>query len=222
MKKVPNVNLMVSIVCAVVLTQVTVWAQQAGQVRGGKEEQVKISRFPPPGKTAMVRTPEFNVGVNNVQPRVTRKPREWALFEIKYETSAKWTDELLFQYHVITKGKDEDGKSDIYSYYNTSVRYIDIPKGTHMSSVALPPSLVERYGEPIAVALEVTSKDGSLMDSQALAVGINLPKEWWRDSSVMDKLDAAGKPFLVRRGGLLERSKTPFALVNIDDYEVVQ
>jgi hypothetical protein len=27
---------------------------------------------------------------------------------------------------------------------------------------------------------------------------------------------------LVRRPGLLERSKTPFALVNPDDYEVVQ
>ena len=198
--------------------------QAAGPAAAGaaSEGQVKITRFPPPGKTAMVRTPEFNFSVNNTQPRVNRKQREWALFEIRYETSAKWMDELKFDFHVMTKGKAEDGKADAYSYYTASVRYIDIPKGEHMSCVALPPSLVERYGEPIALALEVTGKEGTVLASEALATGIQLPKEWWRDSTVMDKRDAAGAPFLVRRTGLLERSKTPFALINPDDYEVVQ
>ena len=185
------------------------------------EETVKISRFPPPGKTAMVKTPEFQFSVNNTQPRVSRRQREWALFEIKYETSAKWTDELTFVYHVMTKGRDDDNK-DIFSYYTATVKYIDIPKGDHMSCVALPPSLVERYGEPVALALEVTGKDGTVMATEALATGIQLPKEWWRDTNVMDKRDAAGNPFLVQRPGLLERSKTPFALINTDDYEVVQ
>ena len=92
-----------------------------------KEETVRITRFPPPGKTAMVRTPEFNYSVNNVQPRVSRRPREWALFEVKYDTSAKWTDELTFIYHVMTKGRDDDNK-DIYSYYTATVKYIDIRK----------------------------------------------------------------------------------------------
>jgi hypothetical protein len=187
----------------------------------GSEDQVKITRFPPPGKTAMIRTPEFNYSVNNIQPRVSRKQREWALFEVKYETSSKWTDELKFDYHVMTKGKSEDGK-DAYSYYTTNVRYIDIPKGDHMSCVALPPSLVERFGEPIALALEITGKDGAVLASEMLSTGIQLPKEWWRDSGVMDKRDAAGNPFLTRRTGLVDRSKTPFALINPDDYEVVQ
>jgi hypothetical protein len=208
-----------------------VWAQTrrqgqptavpAGGAKGEKEDQVRITRFPPPGKTAIVKTPEFNFSVNNAQPRVSRKQREWALLEVKYETASKWTDELKFDYHVMTKGRNDEGK-DAYSYYTASVRYIDIPKGDHMSCVALPPSLVERYGEPIALALEVTGKDGTVLASEALATGIQLPKEWWRDSSVMDKRDAAGNPFLIRRSGLLERSKTPFALINPDDYEVVQ
>lgn len=222
MTKSHSIQLFVSLFLVAVCVQLPVWAQGAGGQARGTEEQARITRFPPPGKTAMVRTPEFNVGVNNIQPRVTRRPREWALFEIKYDTSAKWTDELLFQYHLITKGKSEEGKGDTYSYYNASVRYINIPKGTHMSSVALPPSLVERYGEPVAVALEITAKDGTVLDSQSATVGINLPKEWWRDTNVMDKVDQQGNPFLARRVGLLERSKTPFALVNIDDYEVVQ
>lgn len=180
-----------------------------------KAETVKISRMPPPGKTSMVRTPEFNYNVQNTMPRVTRKPREWALFEVKYETSAKWMDELKFDYHVMTKGKNEEGK-EAYSYYTTSIRYVDIPKGDHMSSVAIPPSLAERYGEPVAVALEITGKDGTVLASESPAGGMALPKEWWKDSKVLDN------PNVTRRTGMIDRSKTPFALVNPDDYEVVQ
>lgn len=212
---------------ALLLAAEPVWAQarRVGQPTasptGEKETQIKISRFPPPNRTAMVKTPEFTYSANNLQPKVTRKQREWALLEVKYETMSKWTDELKFDYHIMTKGKDEDNK-EVYSYYTTIIRYIDIPKGTHMSCVALPPSLVERFGEPIALALEVTGKEGTVLASEALATGIQLPKEWWRDSSVMDKRDAAGNPFLSRRSGLVDRSKTPFALINSDDYEVVQ
>ncbi|HRT30154.1 MAG TPA: hypothetical protein P5527_10200 [Kiritimatiellia bacterium] len=202
------------------------WQQRAAASKATvakKEETVKIARLPPPGKTAMVRTPEFQYSVNNTQPRVNRRPREWALFEVKYETSAKWTDELTFIYHIMTKGRDDDNK-DIYSYYTTTIKYIDIPKGDHMSCVALPPSLVERYGEPVAIALEISGKDGTVMASESLSAGIQFqkPKEWWRDTSVMDARDKEGNPVLIRRPGLLERSKTPFALVNPDDYEVVQ
>jgi hypothetical protein len=84
-----------------------------------------------------------------------------------------------------------------------------------MSCVALPPSQVERHGEPVAVALEITNKEGKVMDSKSEST-IPLPKEWWKDSKVLD--NAA----LTRRTGLLDRSKTPFALINADDYEVVQ
>ncbi len=188
----------------------------AGQpaARGDKRDAVQISRMPPPNKTAMVRTPEFNVNVQNTMPKVTRKPREWALFEVKYESDAKWMDELSFSYHVMTKGKNDEGK-DAFSYYTLTLRYIDVPKGEHMSCVAIPPSLVERHGEPVAVALEITNKDGKVLDSKSESI-IPLPKEWWKDSKVLDN------PQLTRRNGMVDRSKTPFALINADDYEVVQ
>ena len=190
----------------------------AAAVRGGggeKEAKVAIRRMPPPGKTAMVRTPEFNVNVQNTMPKVSKKPREWALFEVKYETDAKWTDELAFNYFVMTKGKNDEGK-DAFSFYTATIRYIDVPKGEHMSCVAIPPSLIERYGEPVALALEVTGKDGTVLASESPAGGMPMPKEWWKDSKVLDN------PSVARRTGLVDRSKTPFALVNADDYEVVQ
>jgi len=188
---------------------------QPGGVRGGGgSNKVTIERIPPPNKTSLVRTPEYSVNVQNTMPRVTKKPREWALFEIKYETEAKWIDELAFNYHVMTKGKNDEGK-DVFSYYTTTLRYIDIPKGSHMSCVAIPPSLVERHGEPVAVALEIVGKDGTVLDSKFETI-IPLPKEWWKDSKVLDN------PTLTRRNGLVDRMKTPFALINADDYEVVQ
>jgi len=193
-------------------------AAAGGMARAGGSEKVdavKIARMPPPGKTSMVRTPDFTYNVQNTMPRVTRKPREWALFEVKYETSSKWTDELKFDYHVMTRGRNEEGK-EVFSYYTTSIRYVDVPKGDHMSSVAIPPSLVERYGEPVAVALEITGKDGTVLASESPAGGLALPKEWWKDSKVLDN------PNVTHRNGLIDRSKTPFALVNPDDYEVVQ
>jgi hypothetical protein len=189
-------------------------AQPAGARGGEKAETVEIKRMPPPNKTAMVRTPEFNYNVQNTMPKVSKKPREWALFEVKYETSAKWMDELSFSYHVMTKGKNDEGK-DAFSYYTITLRYVDIPKGDHMSCVAISPSQVERYGEPVAVALEITSKEGKVLDSKSEAI-MALPKEWWKDSNVLDK------PQVTRRNGLMDRTKTPFALVNADDYEVVQ
>ena len=189
---------------------------QPGSVRGGGAGSTKvvIKRMPPPNKTAMVRTPEYTVTVQNTQPKTTKKPREWALFEVKYESDAKWTDELSFNYHVMTKGKNDEGK-EAFSYFTTTLRYIDISKGEHMSCVAIPPSLIERHGEPVAVALEIVGKDGTVLDSKFETI-IPLPKEWWKDSKVLDS------PNVTRRNGMVDRMKTPFALINADDYEVVQ
>ena len=193
------------------------WAQArpATPAAAQRGERVIIKRIPPPNKTAMVRTPEFNYNVQNTVPRTTRRPREWALFEVRYETEARWMDELTFNYHVMTKGRDDDNK-EVFSYYTATVRYIDIPKGDHMSCVALPPSLVERYGEPVAIALEVTGKDGSILASESQTLQNFGAQEWWKESKVLDN------PIVTRRTGLVDRSKTPFALINADDYEVVQ
>ena len=55
-----------------------------------------------------------------------------------------------------------------------------------------------------------------MLDSKAESLIPYTSKEWWKDSAVLDN------PSVTRRNGLVDRSKTPFALINIDDYEVVQ
>jgi len=68
----------------------------------------------------------------------------------------------------------------------------------------------------VALALEIVGKDGTVLASESKAM-IPFPSpEWWKDSQVLDNAKVK------RRQGLVDRSKTPFALVNADDYEVVQ
>ena len=91
----------------------------------------------------------------------------------------------------------------------------------------LPPSVLERFGEPAAVAVVITNKEGDILDGQnegaETVVGKKLAEKWWENSDqVMSAKDGKGTPLIARRQGLLDRSKTIFALVNPDDYEMVQ
>ena len=153
--------------------------------------------------------------------------------ETKYTTMAKWQDELTFNWHVLldaSKAKEKDPKNlpAQYSYYNTQVRYVDIKKGSHMASVCLPPSVLERFGEPCTISLIITNKEGDELafHTENMSGDVNQAGEkWWENDKFMNwqkKIKGEMKPMLERRQGLVDRSKTPFWLVNNADYELVQ
>jgi len=161
----------------------------------------------------MVRTPEFQTNMG--RSTRNRKPLEWALFEIEYETEPKWLDTLDFTYSVMTRKQGADGK-DAYNLFQLRVTYIDIQAGDHTSCVILAPNTLARFGEPVAIAVEVYQGE-TLLDSRSEVSDKKLPDaDWWKDPRIVDS------PIVTRREGLLERSKTPFALINMDDYEVVK
>ena len=152
------------------------------------------------------------------------------------KTAADWQDELMFTWHILldsktakTPDKPSKDKEPVprYSYYTASVRYVNVPKGSHAASVVLPPSVLARYGEPAAIAVVISNKEGDVLDGQNegadAVVGKKLADKWWENSDqVMSAKDKAGTPLIARRQGLLDRSKTIFALGNADDYEMVQ
>ena len=158
---------------------------------------------------------------------------QWIVLETKYTTMAKWQDELTFNWHVLldaSKAKEKDPKNlpAQYSYYNTQVRYVDIKKGSHMASVCLPPSVLERFGEPCTISLIITNKEGDELafHTENMSGDVNQAGEkWWENDKFMNwqkKIKGEMKPMLERRQGLVDRSKTPFWLVNNADYELVQ
>ena len=165
--------------------------------------------------------------------RCNTKDRKWIVLESKFETFPQWTDRLTATWHVLLdtstlkeKEKDADGKLvkvAQYSYFSTTVTYMNIPKGLHATSVCLPPSYYERYGAPMAVGVVITNPEGEILAGDSASEIRNLPshQKWWEDSKIMDARNSAGDPMIERRQGLVDRSKTIWAFVNPNDYEVI-
>lgn len=180
------------------------FAQQAERA----DQILRIRRMPRLGRQMLERTPAFDVrGAGAV-----RNPRNWAHILLELETAPEWIDELSFTYYLMTQVRGETA----FSLFQTTVRYGDIPRGQHQSSVLLMPAAVERFGEPIALGVEI-SYDGQVVATESASTLPALEGEWWRNERVVDS------PNVTRREGyLLDRSQTPFALVNWDDFLVVR
>ena len=211
-----------------------VGADGGAAVAQGKDARVQITRKAQVRSASLLSAPSANGNTN--LGKVFKKPRQWIVPELEYQTAADWQDELMFTWHILldartAKQPDKPSKDKEpvarYSYYTVSVRYANIPKGSHAASVVLPPSVLERFGEPAAIAVVITNKEGDILDGQnegaETVVGKKLAEKWWENADqVMSAKDAKGTPLIARRQGLLDRSKTIFALVNPDDYEMVQ
>ena len=209
-------------------------ASAAAKASAGEEAEeasdvdVRLEQFPKLGSQATLAAPNLGGGTN-IGQAWNGKPRKWIVLESKYSTKAKCIDQLTFTWHVLLEtktatAKDKEGQAKLaqYSYFNTSVTYGNIPRGTHAASVCLHPSYLEQYGEPKAVGLVVTDSSGKMVtgDSVSEIEGIKSKSKFWEDSSIMEA-KKNGEPLIERRQGLQDRSKTIWGLVNPNDYELV-
>ena len=197
-------------------------------VAKGKDAKVLITRKAQLGAVCLQSAPTANGSTNM---KVSRKPRQWIVPELEYQTAADWQDELTVTWHILldsksAKQRDKPSKDkepvSRYSYYTTSARFMNIPKGAHGASCVLPPSVLERYGEPVVISVRITNKEGDILDGQDEgAANLKMPENWWENDGVFSAKDKNDVPLITRRQGLQDRSKTIFALVNPDDYEMV-
>lgn len=177
-----------------------------------KSDAVRIRRLVGAGARILVDSPKYQV---TSVPGGVKPFQKWGRITVTYDTTADWMDELSFQFFVMAK-KTEGGKSS-FSLYSATVRYMDIRKGAgHESDVFLRPTALERYGEVVASAVEISS-GGKLLVEETHTEGIKLPDRWWRQPAVVESKDV-----VVRDGYLLDRAHSPFALVNIDDQEAIR
>ena len=210
-------------------------------VAQGRDAMVQIDTPARPGGTCLIGAPNFQCQVGGqLMGPVGGKPRKWIVLEMKYTTQAKWQDELTFHWHVLLdskSAKEKDPKNPVapFSYYTLDVRYVDIKQGSHAASVCLPPSVAERYGEPCTVTVQITNKEGDQLAlhtenqfGQLAAAEKETEGKWWEFDKMMnqwtytDKATGEKRPNIARRQGLVDRSKTPFALIHSSDYELVQ
>lgn len=180
----------------------------AGLVAG--ERKILAIRRMPKLRKVKQPTPVYTTTATKVSPG---RPREWAVFEVTYDTVPEWLDEVVVTYYLLAERKTADGKKE-YSFYQTTVRYSDVARGEHTACVVLPPGPLMRYGDGfVGLAVEFTSGDGKPLDTKSEVEG-TLQQDWWKKTEITDKLN--------KRDGLVDRSKTPFSFINVDDYEVVK
>ena len=206
---------------------------EGGPETSGLEAKLTIDQYPRIGKQCLLAAPRLEGG--STLGRCYTKPRSWIVLESKYTTFAKSLEQLTFTWHVVldvrsATNKDREGqkKRAPYTYFTTSVTYQNIPRGSHAASVCLHPSYLEVYGEPCAVALVVSNQNGDILGGDTVGIAPFNPQKkkagykFWEDTRIMDARDAkTGIPMVERRQGLQDRSKTIWALVNPDDYELV-
>jgi len=104
-----------------------------------------------------------------------------------------------------------------YSIFSTTVQYSDIKADrNHVGTAFLHPTAVERFGEIVAVAVEILSA-GQVIAQEGDVRGKTIPPDWWRNPEVTGNANVTA-----RNGYLLDRSNSPFASIYMDDYEFIK
>ena len=196
-----------------------------GAANTGRELKVNIDQHPKLGQQCCLGAPALQ-GASMIGVCYT-KPRKWIVPELKYTTFNKLIEQLTFTWHVLleTRSAKENKGNRMgfapYSYFSTTVTHYNIPQGSHAASVCLPPSYLEFYGEPKAVGYTIANQNGDILagDCVSEVKGIEPHKMFWENDKIMNATGSDGKPMIQRRQGLVDRSKTIWALVNPNDYE---
>ena len=196
-----------------------------GPQTSGKEAKIIVDQMPKTGQSCCLGAPSLQ-GATMIG-QCYQKPRRWIVVETKYTTFAKFLDQLTFNWHVLleTKSAKENKGNRMglapYSYFNTTVTYYNIPQGSHAACVCLPPSYLELYGEPKVIGFTISNQNGDILGGGTVSEvkGIKADTKFWEDDKIMSANGADGKPMIERRQGLVDRSKTIWALVNPNDYE---
>ena len=183
-----------------------------GAVYGQESDQLRVRKLTGLSNKSRIETPTYSTDVG----RGLNDAREWQAITVEYDTAPEWMDELLIQFYVLSVMRDPETKRNAYSLYKTAVRYMDIEQGRgHMAVAFLRPTALLRHGEPVAVAA-VFTLEGKIV-AEVSDEDAKLPEKWWSNALVTDSAATT-----VRDGYLIDRNKSPWALINSDDYEVIK
>lgn len=146
-------------------------------------------------KVVKERTPVFKTSTSQQSSNAS----DWWHGVVEFETAAEWTDEIEFDWYVYVESSKQGNQM-----FRCITVYVNIPKGKHNADVFLNPNTLARYGIPKYTAV-VVKVNGAVVDSKSTA---NTPN-WWNNFSPVD-------------GVLLNRSMTPFAVLDYDDYPCIK
>ena len=185
-------------------------AGAGGEAATVDRDAVRLRKLVWQGASAKIRTPEYRTTAS----KDVTTPGEWWQFTVEYDTKPDWIDALTFQFYVLGLGVIDGKKA--YAFYNKRVVFAEIKEGRgHKATAFLRPNTVERYGAPVAFAVEIYYKGQMIV--QETEVATKLSKTWWKDPAVIDSALVTK-----REGYLLNRAESAFAYVDVDAYETIR
>lgn len=203
-------------------------AQQAAQIDWTKAVPEASFKAPRLGNenSWLLKTP-------HISGNSTHKERLWGVFDYSFDTLAPWTDNIVVNYHILLdaeKVKDREKDTPRFTYMQLTMRFGDLAKGKdHRVSAVLLPAALTRYGFITALGFEMTVHDRVVYSDQQFSNGSVLmptmkkaleansknPAKWWELQNIVNNPQT-----FKREGYLVDRAKSPFALVAMDDYEM--
>jgi hypothetical protein len=179
-------------------------AQTRARPEGKGAAVLRIHQLTGYGPRSLMRSPDSSGNSRN------RNVREWVEMAVQFDTDPEWVDEVTFTYYALLKHR----ATGDYTLLKGVVTYVDVARGrAHQGVAYIRPNALARLGEVVGVAVEAQVK-GEVVSSYSegkLGPNAKLPQEWWLNPKLAPK-----------EGYIVDKSKTPFALVNFDDYEAAK
>jgi hypothetical protein len=147
---------------------------------------------------AKMLTPEYALRKNQTQQR----SRDWYEIACLYETEPAWLEEAKFTFFVLVRSKEPN--TPPVTVFRGEVTYINIEKGRHKADIFMHPSTLARFGAVERVAVVVNAGGRTIIETDPPS-----NQRWWEQLNPVD-------------GYLLHRLRTPFAMLNFDDYEQIK
>lgn len=144
------------------------------------------------------KTPVFQT---SMRTQTSARQTDWWRVAVEFETQPDWIDELEFTWYVFA---EDISNKKAPTMYASTVTYVNVPKGRHLSDMFLHPNTIARVGPPKFVAVEV-KHGGVVVGTESTAQTPN----WWTKFSPLP-------------GILLNRSQTPFALIDYDSFNAIK
>ena len=174
-----------------------------------------------PGDVKITKLSDFNdykQKAKSITGKTSQKSRVWGVFDVTFQTTPAWIDSMTITYTVILFNPKADAKKNEkqLTLMQTTVEYADVAQDReHKAGAVVLPAALLRLGEPIGFAATI-SVGGKEVASQGVSRGpLASHKEWWKEDAVLNS------PNVQRRDAYMtDRMKSPFQLVDPDDYEL--
>ena len=161
---------------------------------------------------------DYQQKAKSIDGKTSQRSRIWGVFDASFQTTPAWIDSMTVTFTVVLLNPKADTKAGEkpMSLLQTTVEYADVAQDRdHRVGVVLRPAALLRFGDPLGFAVSF-SVGGEEVASQGVAKGaLAQQKEWWKKPEILEH------PNVQRREGyLVDRMKSPFQLVDPDNYEL--